>query len=430
MDSTLNYRQSLEYLFARTTGGVKFGLDRTIALLDAIGNPQHRFPSLHIAGTNGKGSSVAIAEALLSARGLRVARYTSPHLIDFRERIVVAGEAMPADAITTWIEEHTPLVERLGATFFEATTAMAFDYFASIGVDVAVVEVGLGGRLDSTNVVNPVVAGVTNVAFDHMEYLGDSLEQIAVEKAGIYKPGRPAVVGGTDARIAALLANIARARDAPSVRVVHREVQVGDIDVSENGTTFSIQALGQSRRLRTPLPGHHQAWNVAFTLVLLDAGGHPFATTLDEAEQHLHRVRLLGRFQHVEQYIFDVAHNADGIDVLARTLAQVHPPPRRPLVVLMSVLRDKNWQRMLTTLAPLADQIVLTVAPSSPRDRMWSLTDAATFAREHEIDVVTLEDFDDALRRASDLGATVLVTGSFHTVGDAMDRLQLSPVFR
>lgn len=420
------YRDALEYLFARTTGGVRFGLERTIALLEALGNPQRRFPSLHIAGTNGKGSSVATAEAILRGKGLRVARYTSPHLVDFRERIVVDGRAIPAEEVADWVARNTPLVERLGATFFEATTAMALDWFGRAAPDVALLETGLGGRLDATNVVDPVAAGVASIGFDHMEYLGDTIEQIAAEKAGIFKPGRPAVVGGNDEYVARLLAADAVARGASPIRVVRGECRITDVEVSDGATTFTLRALGDERRLRTPLPGVHQAWNTAFTLLLLDAAGPPYATTLAEAEPLLAEVRVPGRFQHAGRYVFDVAHNADGAAVLARTITAVAPP--RPIVVLLSVLKDKDWPRMIEQLAPIAERFVLTVAPTSPRSRLWNLDEAVAFARAHAIAAEGIADFDAALARASALGATVLVTGSFHTVGDAMARLQVSPL--
>lgn len=420
------YRDALDYLFARTTGGVKFGLERTVALLEALGNPQRRFPSFHVAGTNGKGSSVATAEAILRGRGLRVARYTSPHLVDFRERIVVDGRAISAAEVTDWVERHTPLVERLGATFFEATTAMALDWFGRTAPDVALLETGLGGRLDATNVVDPVAAGVTSIGFDHMEYLGETLEQIAAEKAGIFKPARAAVIGGDDAYVAKLLAGDAAARGASPIRVVGAECRIADVDVSDGATSFTLRALGEERRLRTPLPGVHQAWNTAFALLLLDAAGPPYASTLTEAEPLLADVRVPGRFQHAGRYIFDVAHNADGAAVLARTIREVAPP--RPIVVLLSVLKDKDWRRMMDTLAPIAERFVLTVAPTSPRSRLWSLDEAVAYARERAIGAEGVVDFDAALARASALGATVLVTGSFHTVGDAMARLQVSPL--
>lgn len=420
------YREALEYLFARTTGGVKFGLERTRALLDALGNPQRRFPSLHVAGTNGKGSSVATAEALLGGRGFRVARYTSPHLVDFRERIVVGGHAISEDDVTEWIARHTPLVERLGATFFEATTALALDWFARQAPDVALLETGLGGRLDATNVVEPLAAGVTSIGFDHMEYLGDTLEQIAAEKAGIFKRGRPAVIGGDDRDIARRLAADAGTHGASPIRVVVDECRISGIEVRDDATSFTLRALGDERRLRTPLPGVHQAWNTAFALLLLDAAGAPYATSLAEADALLAGVRVPGRFEHHGRYIFDVAHNADGAAVLARTLAAVAPP--RPVVVLLSVLRDKDWRQMMDNLAPIAERFVLTVAPTSPLSRLWDVEEALAHARARGHAAEAIADFDAALERASQLGATVLVTGSFHTVGDAMARLQVSPL--
>ena len=165
MDVALrDYRGALDYLFARTTGAFKFGLERTRALLAEMGDPHLAVPALHIAGTNGKGSSVATADAILRAKGLRVARYTSPHLVDFRERIVVAGEPISADEVVHFIDRWTPTIERFEASFFEATTAMAFHHFARERADVALIETGLGGRLDSTNVVRPLAAGVTSAA--------------------------------------------------------------------------------------------------------------------------------------------------------------------------------------------------------------------------------------------------------------------------
>lgn len=427
-DSSRRYAQALEYLFARTTGPFKFGLERTIALLEALGNPQKTFPSLHVAGTNGKGSSVATAEALLRSKGMRVGTYTSPHLVDFRERIVVNGAFIPADEVVQFVERWTPAVEELGATFFEATTALAFAHFARMEVDVAVIETGLGGRLDSTNVIDPIAAGVTTIDYDHTEYLGDTLEKIAAEKAGIYKPGRPAVIGERDVSLCTLLADHARQAGASTIRVVHDDCTISDVSVDHSGTSFTLEGLGGKQRLRTPLTGRHQAQNVAFALTLLDAAGGPYATTLVEAAEALHGIRLSGRFQRSGRYIFDVAHNAEGAEVLARTLAVAGVA--QPVVALFSVLADKDWREMLRTLASTVSRFIVTTAPSAPPNRAWDLAAVERFAKHQSIFVEVVEDFDAALARASSLGATTLVTGSFHTVGDAMARLQLSPLSR
>ncbi|MCY7380723.1 MAG: hypothetical protein LH467_15450, partial [Gemmatimonadaceae bacterium] len=303
------YAAALEYLYARTTGTYKFGLERTRRLLAELGDPHLAFPVIHIAGTNGKGSSVATAEALLRGRGLRVARYTSPHLVDFRERIVVNGEPIAAEEVVRFIDGWTPAVERLGASFFEATTALAFDHFARARIDVALVETGLGGRLDSTNVVMPVAAGVTSIGLDHTEYLGDTLEAIAAEKAGIFKPGVPAVIGERDAGVRGWLARAARQTGASSVRIVVEESEPTEIAVTVLGTEFRLRALGDDRIVGTPLVGRHQVDNFAFALTLLDAAGGRFRVPLADAVALVRAVRLPGRFQRVGRWIFDVAHN-------------------------------------------------------------------------------------------------------------------------
>jgi dihydrofolate synthase/folylpolyglutamate synthase len=269
------YQAALDYLYARTTGAFKFGLERTRALLAELGDPHLAVPVLHIAGTNGKGSAVATAEALLRARGLRVARYTSPHLVDFRERIVVEGQPISAEAVVEFVHRWMPAVERIQASFFEATTAMAFAHFASMRPDVAVIETGLGGRLDSTNVVRPRAAGVTSIGLDHTEYLGPTLESIAREKAGIFKHGVPAVIGEPDPQVSGWLTSAADRAGASVVRIAPAEARISDVALAETGTSFTLDALGERALVNTTLAGRHQALNFAFTLVLLDAAGAP-----------------------------------------------------------------------------------------------------------------------------------------------------------
>jgi dihydrofolate synthase/folylpolyglutamate synthase len=420
------YPSALDYLFARTTGTYKFGLERTRALLAELGDPHLAFPVIHIAGTNGKGSSVATAEALLRARGLRVARYTSPHLVDFRERIVVNGEPIAADEVVEFIDRWTPVVERIGASFFEATTALAFDHFAHARIDVALVETGLGGRLDSTNVVQPIAAGVTSIGLDHTEYLGPTLEQIAREKAGIFKKGIPAVIGEPDPEVRAWLARDAKAAGAAPIRIVVEETEATQFALSALGTEFRLRALGDDRVVGTPLVGRHQVDNFAFTLMLLDSAGGRFRVPLAEAAESVRAVRLPGRFQRVGQWIFDVAHNAEGARTVAASLDAVEHDT--PVVAVLCVLADKDWRAMLDALAPLVARFVLTNAPTAPTSRAWPLAEVAAYAASRGYPATAEPDFDLALQLGEVEGATTLVTGSFHTVGDAMARLQVSPL--
>lgn len=413
----ITYRDALAFLFERTTGAFKFGLERTTALLAALGNPERRYPSIHVAGTNGKGSSVATMSALLAAKGLKVATYTSPHLIDFRERMSVGGELIPADDVVAFITEHLPLIESIGASFFEATTAMAFEYFARARADIAVIEAGLGGRLDSTNVLTPIVAGVTSIGLDHTEYLGSTLEEIAGEKAGIFKPGRPAVIGEREPRIRDLLAERAVHAGASSVRTTE-EIVLGRIVVDADGTSCDITWRGERATLRSPLAGRHQADNLAFSLLALDAAGPAYATSLADAPRPLRHVHIPGRFEQRGRFIFDVAHNPAGVAVLVQTIRAVSPP--RPITALLCVLGDKDWRSMMRTLREVSDRFVLTMAPTAPASRAWNLDEAAAFARGLGAEVDAIADFASAIERARAESGTIVVTGSFHTVGDAM----------
>ena len=423
------YRQALEDLFQRTTGGSKFGLERTLAVLAALGDPHKAIRSIHIAGTNGKGSVALTIATVLRERGLRVGVYTSPHLVDFRERILVNGQPVTEETVEDFIDHWMSMIVETGATFFEATTAMAFDIFAQADVDVAVVETGLGGRLDSTNVLTPLAAVVTSIGIDHVEYLGDTKEAIAAEKAGIFKRGVPAVIGEPDAQIRSLLGTFARERGASPVRTRADEWLIDEVRIAADGTRFTLvdakAAAGRrTTHVRTRLVGAHQSSNAATALLALEALPKPFHTTLEAAVKSLPNVRLPGRFQQSGKYIFDVAHNRDGAAVLAATLRAIHP--ESPVVALLCVLGDKDWQGMMAELAPVVDRIVTTQAPTAPASRSWDPRVAAQHGVAQDWPVESIEDFDEALRTVTDAGATVVITGSFHTVGDAMARLQVS----
>ncbi len=419
------YRAALDALFARTTGQWKLGLERVEAFLAELGNPHRTLPVLHVAGTNGKGSVCAMLEGSLRARGLRVAKYTSPHLVDFRERFVVDGRPLADAELAAWLERWTPSVERLGVTFFEATTAMGLQLFAEHDVDVAVIETGLGGRLDATNVVDPLVAGVSGIGVDHVEWLGATREAIAPEKAGIFKAGRPAVVGEPDAGIRSILASEGRRRGAAPIRVVADEGAAEGIHVGPEGTSFTWVRGDERLEVATGLTGRHQAQNALTALTMLDALPERLRRPAREDIPAFRAVQLPGRFSRHDGWIFDVAHNPDGSAVTAETLRGL--APARPVVALVCVLNDKDWRGMLTALARDVDHFVLTDAPTAPACRRWVGGDALAFVRAEGWSAEWEPDFDRALALAPSRGATVLVTGSFHTVGDAMSRLQVSP---
>jgi dihydrofolate synthase/folylpolyglutamate synthase len=419
VDSGLSeYSAALDALFARTGSTSKFGLERTVGFLEAIGNPHQRFPSFHVAGTNGKGSVVATLSALLKAKGLRVGRYMSPHLVDFRERIVVDDEAISEDYIVHFLARWSPYAESLGATFFEITTAMAFHYFATRDVNVAVIETGLGGRLDSTNVVDPLVSGITSIGLDHQEYLGDTEESIAREKAGILKRGKPAVIGSlsTSARVAVY--HVAESVGVTQVIEAERLYPVRDVAVSLDGTSFMIEYDGEERRMTIGLVGNAQATNASVALAMLRAAKAPWTVNIDEAAEVLPSVKLPGRFQRVGNCVLDVAHNPDGIRTVVSTLGLIQPA--KPVVAVLGVLNDKDWRGMITELAPHVERIVLVAPPSAPPARAWNPIEAESFSKSKGIDAVYDEGFDAVIRTAAGVSGTTVITGSFHTVGDAL----------
>ena len=341
--------------------------------------------------------------ATLAGRGFRVGLYTSPHLVSVRERIVVDGVPIDADAFAEWTTFLRRHIERLDASFFEATTAIAFADLAARGVDVGIIEVGLGGRLDATNVITPLVSVVTKIAREHTEYLGDDLASIAREKAGIAKPGVPFVTGERDAAVRDVLVEEAKRAGASPVTVVDSARPAGG-------------PLG--------LLGRHQQANAWVALGALDALPAPFgasrrgvwpASFADAYVPGRFEVRGGGR------WIFDVAHNPDGARVLVDTLRQV--APRRPRHALVGVLGDKDYVGMIAILAEEIDRFVFTTPHSAPLQRRWSLERLETELEGSRIAAAFEPDFDRALERVQEQAETIIVTGSFHTVGDAFARL-------
>jgi dihydrofolate synthase/folylpolyglutamate synthase len=421
-----------EWLSARTTGGIRWGLERTEELLAGADDPHRRFRSVHVGGTNGKGSVVALCESALRADGAgrRVGLYTSPHLVSFAERIRIDGRPAPEEAILAAAERLLPAIERTGATFFEATTAIAFLCFAAAGVDVAVVEVGLGGRLDSTNVITPLVAAVTNVARDHTQYLGESLEEIAREKAGIFKRGVPAITGETAPAVLDVLRRGAAEAGAPLTTLEER-VRSVTVETGLAGTTVSFDSAAWGKRdLSVPLAGVHQGRNALLAAELLSLLPDPLRPSWQAVERGFAEVRWPGRLQ-VEEvrgttWLFDVAHNPAGVAALVEALDGLDFP--RPLVLVTGILADKEWSGMLGPLLARADAAILTTPPTAPASRRWDPAAAARWAAaELGATPRVVEDFEAALSRATTLAphGTVLVTGSVHTVGDALAALQL-----
>ena len=428
----MNYAQCLTYLekLGDEVMTLKFGLKTIRALLEALGNPHLKYPSVLIGGTNGKGSVASTLSSVLNASGLNAACYTSPHLCSFRERILVGGQPLPEDEILAHAEEVTDAVVRFGLTFFEAVTVLGFHTFARSSADVAVIEVGLGGRLDATNVLRPEVAAVTNIAMDHADYLGDSLEKIAWEKAGIVKPGVPLVTAEVEPALLQVFRDVTAETGAPLVTLDPDSVE--DLTVAADRTSFALHTHAWGRlEIETPLVGRHQATNAALAIEVLEYLPDDLRPDADAIRNGVRAVEYHGRDE-IEiidglTWLFDVAHNTAGIRSLVDTIDRLELP--RPLVALVGVLGDKDWRSMLPPLFARTDAAVLTQPPSAPPERRWSPADAA-HAVVKMTRVTIEEDFERAFQRVRcDAGqGTVVVTGSVHTVGSALRLLGREPL--
>ena len=400
------------------------GLDRIEALLDDLGRPERTFDAFHIAGTNGKGSTAAFAADMLRAAGRRTGLYTSPHLSNARERFVVDG---------AWVEERVldEAAARILAspasaacTYFEVATALAFLCFAASGVEVAVVETGLGGRLDATNVLRPAGTAITPVGLDHTDILGASLAAIAAEKGGILKRGIPASVARMCGEALDALERIAAAAGAPVARL-GEEAGVSDVRTGPAGTRFryTSDARPDGLALVTGLPGPHQADNAALALLMLDRS--PYAPDAACARRGVAGARLPGRCEVWREgpggatLVFDIAHNPAAADALRHTLAAMSLA--RPHVAVVGMLADKDWRAVLSRLALDMDAIILTRS-AVPRGRRWDPVAAgAWLSRACEAVVEVRLEVARAVARGHALadGGTLLVTGSAYTVGEA-----------
>ena len=414
MATATAYADALEFLFPRVTT-IKFGLDTTRTLLAAVGDPHLMIPSIHVGGTNGKGSVASLIASALGEMGWKVGLYTSPHVVSFRERMRVAGIPISEGAVAMWTARLRPLIEEHGATFFEATTAMAFADFASRGAEIAVVEVGLGGRLDSTNVLQPLVSVVTKIEVDHVKYLGDTLELIAGEKAGIAKPRAPFVVGETRPEI---------------VAVLRREGQ-RYVSALEPGVPLDLRLVppGAQWEGRLRLEGLHQRRNAAVALAALEALPETWRPDAGAVERGFAEAFIAGRLDRRGRYLFDVAHNPDGVRTLVAAIDALRP--RSPIHAVVAILGDKDWPEMLRSLDGTVDRGVLTVAPTAA-GRGWNLDALRRWLHERAtapgaVPWTVEPDLARAVEVAQQGAGTVLVTGSFHTVGDVMHLLGLDP---
>lgn len=411
-----DYSAALEYLYGLERFGMVFGLENISWILNIMGNPHKTLKTVHIAGTNGKGSVTGMIAGMLRKEGYSAGAYTSPHLVSFTERITVNGEEIREEEVaelTEYIREGIQKEDRNRFfTFFDFTTAIAFEYFRRKKVDIAVIETGLGGRLDSTNVIEPLVSVITNIAYDHTEYLGSTIETIAREKAGIVKKGIPVVTGAADIPLG-VIDEVAKCFESP-VYSLGRDFlyeKTGEQVMSYQGPSRTLEGV------RVNLKGDHQLVNGAIALCAVDilsTCGFPVRDiTIYDV---LSRIHCQGRLEEVRQrptILIDGAHNPSGIHVLTEFMKVRYGDKKK--ILIFGVMKDKEYDRMLQEIVPSMDTTILT-KPNMERALAPSLM--KTYAK----DAIIAEDTRSALRIAKTLSGEddmILVTGSFYTIGEA-----------
>lgn len=343
----MSYNETLQFLYSLQKFGIKLGLDKTVQLLQSLDDPHKKFKSIHIAGTNGKGSTAVLIASVLKEMNYKVGLYTSPHLVKFNERIQINGELITNDDLVFYTEQLKDQITKINPTFFEATTAIAFKYFADRNVDYAVIETGLGGRLDSTNVIEPELSVITSIGFDHMDILGDSLEKIASEKGGIIKENVPVVIGFNPEEAKKVLMRICSELNSECVNV-EDEYIVDSVNKSFPMMTLRVKSrrTDNSYELKSPLYGEYQVKNIVTSIAAIETLFRDNESSMKHIHSGIenlnHNFVFRGRFQKITEkptIILDTAHNSSAFKDFLYEVAQLSSENK---IAVFGVMKDKE----------------------------------------------------------------------------------------
>lgn len=426
----MNYQQTIDYLFTRLpmfsrigAAAIKKDLHNTVALCQSLSNPQHQFKSIHVAGTNGKGSVSHMLAAVLQTAGYKTGLYTSPHLHDFRERIKINGQMISKEYVIDFTKRIQPMIDALEPSFFEITVAMAFEYFAKEQVDIAVIEVGLGGRLDSTNIITPELSVITNIGWDHMNILGNSLEEIAFEKAGIIKKQVPVVIGETIPETKDVFLQKAKDSEAPVI-LAQQQFTVQQFNTHADALSLVLleTATGGSLQYELDLPGIYQTKNLVTVLTairqLQKQNWKISEKHIQSALQQTKKINgLHGRWEVIRKnptVVLDVGHNEDGMKQVIRQLAHC---TYKQLHIIIGMAKDKEISKLLSLLP--ADAVYYFTKSHIPR--ALSEIDLRNNALSFGLKGASFSDVNDAIKDALKHASTedlILVCGSVFLVGE------------
>lgn len=419
-----NYNKCISYLFNLERAGIKYDLKNITSLLNFLGNPQDKYPTIHIAGTNGKGSVSSIINSVLIESGCNCGLYTSPHIIDFRERILVHGKPVNKDFILNTVNKLYDEIQNSGPSFFEVTTAIAFEYFKFMKVDAAVIETGLGGRLDSTNIINPVVSVITSISIDHTDMLGKTVEKITIEKGGIIKQNIPAVIGHVPVKSEKVLKEIAKKNNS-EITFVRNETKLMIIKKSEEGLFFSEN--GFKKKYFFPLPGDYQLKNISVARKALEIFGKSEDLNINKTTffRGLQNIKvnsgIMGRFEKISdspKIISDISHNLQGIKNIKGNLEYFKYDK---LFIVFSMMKDKHYKECISEIGKLDAGIVLT---QTEYKRAASVEELFLSVKKHKRKFIVKKKVFDALKYVKETAGKkdlVLITGSFFLISEALE---------
>ncbi len=431
----MSYGDTVQYLFNLQKYGIKFGLDNISRLMSALGDPHKSFLSVHAAGTNGKGSTSAIIASVLKSAGFRVGLFTSPHLISFTERIRINGAEITESDVVTLAGEIREIVsgfEDFSPTFFEVVTAMAMLYFKRKKIDIAVIEVGMGGRLDATNIIMPEVSVITGISHDHKDFLGDTLKEIAHEKAGIIKEHIPVVMSRQTSEVMQIIEKKTGESNA-ELFSCGKDFSSALNDVTISGIRFDYYEGGAPviRDLFLPLTGEHQMQNAsvaikAAMILLMQRGNNISSNTIHQfIRDGLNNVKWPGRLEFIHEdppVVVDGAHNPAAATALSAALKNVFLKKYKTIILILGIMADKDLNGTMGPLLPLASEIILT-SPAYSRaaspEQLAHVAGSLGF-NDYRIEPAVKDALNTAMKQRDSL---IVVTGSFYTIGEAKEAL-------
>ncbi|NPV10763.1 MAG: bifunctional folylpolyglutamate synthase/dihydrofolate synthase [Ignavibacteria bacterium] len=420
----MNYKQSLEYLYSLQKTGIKLGLENTYRLLELLGNPQNDFKSIHIAGTNGKGSTSSFIASILSEMNFSVGLYTSPHLVRFNERIKVNSNEIEDNYLVEMVNYLKPDIEKIKPTFFEVTTALAFKYFSDKKVDFAVVETGLGGRLDSTNVLLPEISVITKIGYDHKEFLGDTIEDIAREKAGIIKEGVPVIVSQNEEKVKNIFKEFAVKKNAEIIfadeNYLHSNLQQS---IEKLEVKIFSQKTSNEYLINSPMIGDFQIENLKTSIAAIERLfiGKEIKEAVLNGIKNL-KFKLRGRFEVLDtkpQIILDTSHNSDAIRNFLSSLNKLLSSRK---VAIFGIMRDKEIDDVIELIESSFDKIFICQAKT---ERSMKAVELAEKFKHSNVEIFT--SVGEALNKAINKipqDQTIVIFGSNFIVGEAIEFLE------